>query len=74
MSVLDQDSPCRGFCTTALGDDVCRSCGRTFEEVCGWNQFTKEQKEACWQRLREEGWLSGEKELRRLSKCNGIDS
>jgi predicted Fe-S protein YdhL (DUF1289 family) len=57
MNRLAPESPCRGFCTTALGDDVCKSCGRTFEEVCGWNQFTPEQKAACWERLRREGWL-----------------
>lgn len=51
------DSPCRGFCTTALGDDVCRSCGRTFEEVCNWIRFTQAEKESCWNRLLREGWI-----------------
>ena len=55
MSVTRKDSPCRGFCTTALGDDVRKSCGRTFEEVTFWNQFSEEQKQAVWQRLEKEG-------------------
>lgn len=29
-------SPCVGYCTTVLGDDVCRSCHRTFEEITHW--------------------------------------
>lgn len=27
------DSPCVARCSTALGDAVCKGCGRTFEEV-----------------------------------------
>jgi predicted Fe-S protein YdhL (DUF1289 family) len=30
------DSPCIGHCTTVLGDEVCRSCLRTFDEVSRW--------------------------------------
>lgn len=29
-------SPCVGYCTTVLGDDVCRSCQRSFEEITHW--------------------------------------
>ncbi|MBU2782033.1 DUF1289 domain-containing protein [Acidithiobacillus caldus] len=57
MPLEAKDSPCRGFCTTALGDDVCRSCGRTFEEVTGWIGYSEEQKQACWERLIREGWV-----------------
>ncbi len=51
-----QECPCLGFCTTALGDDVCKSCGRTFEEVCDWNFMTIAQKQRVWDRLMENGW------------------
>jgi len=54
------DSPCLGFCTTAPGDDVRRSCGRTFEEVCDWIHYSEAEKEACWKRLQEEGWIDAE--------------
>lgn len=54
------DSPCLGYCTTALGDDVCKSCGRTFEEVNSWITMSKEEKDAVWHRLvidvRKDGW------------------
>lgn len=47
------DTPCRGICTTTnLGDDVCRGCGRTAEEVLKWNTFTDQQKIAINARLR----------------------
>ena len=36
--------PCTGHCTTALGDDVCRSCLRTFEEVTRWPELTEEER------------------------------
>jgi predicted Fe-S protein YdhL (DUF1289 family) len=37
-------SPCIGLCTTALGDDVCRGCARTRDEVDNWITYTEEQK------------------------------
>lgn len=45
------DSPCIGYCSTALGDDVCRGCGRTFEEVTFWNVYSDEEKKAVMHRL-----------------------
>ncbi len=48
------DSPCVGICSaTALGDEICIGCGRTFEEVRLWNTFTDEQKIAINQRLNQ---------------------
>lgn len=39
------DSPCVGICSaTALGDEICVGCGRTFDEVRLWNTLTDEQK------------------------------
>jgi predicted Fe-S protein YdhL (DUF1289 family) len=46
------DSPCIGICsTTNVGDDVCRGCGRTAEEVIHWNQLTDLEKIAINKRL-----------------------
>lgn len=46
------DSPCIGVCsTTNLGDAVCVGCGRTAEEVIGWNRLTKNDKEQIVKRI-----------------------
>ncbi len=50
------DSPCVGICSaTALGDDICVGCGRTFDEVRLWNTFSDEQKREVNCRLQEQG-------------------
>lgn len=33
---ITAESPCVGHCTTVHGDEVCRSCLRTFDEVTRW--------------------------------------
>ncbi len=46
------DSPCIGVCsTTNVGDDICRGCGRTADEVIYWNTFSEEEKIAINLRL-----------------------
>lgn len=37
-------STCSGHCTTVLGDDVCRSCLRTFEEITRWVEMSEEER------------------------------
>lgn len=38
-------NPCVGACSaTALGDAICRGCGRTFDDVIAWNTLTDKQK------------------------------
>jgi uncharacterized protein len=37
-------SPCIGHCTTVLGDDVCRSCLRTFDEVNRWLEMNEAER------------------------------
>lgn len=41
-------TPCRAtgpnVCTTALGDDVCKACGRTKEQVDNWLEFSEKKK------------------------------
>ncbi|MEI7456313.1 MAG: DUF1289 domain-containing protein [Nitrosomonadales bacterium] len=44
-------SPCVGYCTTVLGDDVCRSCLRTFDEITRWVEMSDEERCAVNQRI-----------------------
>ncbi|MFA6970131.1 MAG: DUF1289 domain-containing protein [Gallionella sp.] len=45
------ESPCVGYCTTVLGDDVCRSCLRTFEEITRWVEMKDDERCAVNQRI-----------------------
>jgi uncharacterized protein len=49
------DSPCIAICSTAQGDDLCRGCGRTFEEVSNWVFMNQDQKDEVWRRIAAEG-------------------
>jgi predicted Fe-S protein YdhL (DUF1289 family) len=40
------DTPCTGHCSTALGDDVCRSCLRTFDEITRWVAMDEAERRA----------------------------
>jgi predicted Fe-S protein YdhL (DUF1289 family) len=56
MSVLGKrtihSSPCVGICSaTALGDSICKGCGRTAEEVRDWNGYSNATKERINKRL-----------------------
>lgn len=48
---ITANSPCVGYCTTVLGDDVCRSCLRTFEEITHWVQMSEDERRAVNQRI-----------------------
>ncbi|MDO8349625.1 MAG: DUF1289 domain-containing protein [Gallionella sp.] len=48
---LSAESPCIGHCTTVLGDEVCRSCLRTFEEITRWIEMNDEERCAVNQRI-----------------------
>ncbi|MFA7400173.1 MAG: DUF1289 domain-containing protein [Sideroxydans sp.] len=50
-SEVTSDSPCSGHCTTVLGDDVCRSCHRTFEEITRWVEMNDAERCAVNQRI-----------------------
>lgn len=54
-------SPCVALCSTALGDEVCRGCGRTFAEVANWVLMSEAEREAVWQRLERTGWYPPDK-------------
>lgn len=49
------DTPCIAICSTSQGDDVCKGCGRSFEEVQHWTAMTPVQKRQVWRRITEEG-------------------
>ncbi|BCL74423.1 hypothetical protein JHS3_01590 [Jeongeupia sp. HS-3] len=51
------DTPCIAICSTGLGDDVCRGCGRSFIEVANWVSMSEAEKETVWQRL-EAHWAA----------------
>ncbi|MCD4483363.1 DUF1289 domain-containing protein [Chromobacterium vaccinii] len=51
MSITRPDSPCIALCSTALGDNVCRGCARTFAEVSQWCFMSADEREAVWLRL-----------------------
>lgn len=45
------DTPCIAICSTSQGDDTCKGCGRTFEEVQHWPAMTPAEKRATWRRI-----------------------
>lgn len=51
----EADTPCVGFCSTSLGDDICMGCGRTLDEVDGWLFKSDEEKEVVWKRIQMAG-------------------
>jgi predicted Fe-S protein YdhL (DUF1289 family) len=49
------DTPCIAICSTSQGDDVCKGCGRSFEEVQRWTEMAPTEKRASWRRITAEG-------------------
>ena len=45
------DAPCIAICSTSQGDDLCKGCGRTFDEVQHWPVMTPGEKRATWRRI-----------------------
>lgn len=45
------DTPCIAICSTSQGDDLCKGCGRTFDEVQLWPQMSPGEKRATWRRI-----------------------
>jgi len=48
---ITAESPCVGHCTTVLGDEVCRSCLRTFDEVTRWLEMSEDERRQVNQRI-----------------------
>ncbi len=49
------DAPCIAICSTSQGDDICKGCGRSFDEVQNWPVMTPGEKRATWRRITQEG-------------------
>lgn len=49
------DTPCIAICSTSQGDDVCKGCGRTFEEVQHWLEMAPVEKRTTWRRITLQG-------------------
>ena len=49
------DAPCIAICSTSQGDDMCKGCGRTFDEVQHWPAMTPAEKRRTWRRITMEG-------------------
>ena len=45
------DAPCIAICSTSQGDDTCKGCGRSFEEVQHWPAYTPGEKRSVWRRI-----------------------
>lgn len=45
------DTPCIAICSTSQGDDLCKGCGRTFDEVQLWPEMSPAEKRATWRRI-----------------------
>ena len=64
------DAPCIAICSTSQGDEVCKGCGRTFEEVQNWPGMSPFAKRDTWHRITSEGtaWRFGRYADRALEK------
>ena len=49
------DTPCIAICSTSQGDELCKGCGRTFDEVQHWPAMTAGEKRVVWRRISLEG-------------------
>ena len=49
------DAPCIAICSTSQGDDVCKGCGRTVDEVQHWPVMSPGEKRASWRRITLQG-------------------
>lgn len=47
------DNPCIGECSTHLGDDICKGCGRTFYEVNNWTRLEINERISINKRLQK---------------------
>jgi predicted Fe-S protein YdhL (DUF1289 family) len=45
------DTPCIAICSTSQGDEECKGCGRSFEEVQYWTEMRPAEKRQTWRRI-----------------------
>ena len=64
------DTPCIAICSTSQGDETCKGCGRSFEEVQHWLAMTPAEKRVTWRRitLDASAWRFGRYADRALEK------
>lgn len=55
------DAPCIAICSTSQGDELCKGCGRTFDEVQHWPGMSAVEKRSTWRRITQEAtaWRFG---------------
>ena len=70
------DTPCIGICSTSQGDDMCKGCGRTFDEVQLWPAMTPAEKRSTWRRITLDAtsWRFGRYSDRALEKIESDKS
>ncbi|MBT9504402.1 MAG: DUF3717 domain-containing protein [Burkholderiaceae bacterium] len=68
------DAPCIAICSTSQGDDWCKGCGRSFDEVQHWPVMTPGEKRATWRRISMEAtaWRFN-RYAERARSASGID-
>lgn len=49
------DTPCIAICSTSQGDEVCKGCGRSFDEVQHWTAMSPAEKRVVWRRITLQG-------------------
>ena len=64
------DTPCIAICSTSQGDELCKGCGRTFQEVQHWLSMSPVEKRSTWRRITQEAtaWRFGRYADRALEK------
>ena len=45
------DTPCIAICSTSQGDETCKGCGRSFDEVQRWTEMGPAEKRVTWRRI-----------------------
>ena len=68
------DAPCIAICSTSQGDDECKGCGRSFDEVQHWPAFSPAEKRSVWRRitLDNKAWRFN-RYAERAHQASGID-
>jgi uncharacterized protein len=68
------DAPCIAICSTSQGDDVCKGCGRTFDEVQHWPAMAPADKRNVWRRITQEAtaWRFN-RYAERAREATGVD-
>ena len=68
------DAPCIAICSTSQGDQICKGCGRSFDEVQHWTALSPGEKRAVWRRITQQGtaWRFN-RYAERAREASGVD-